>query len=74
MDKIRRLSSVEVLEETTGKKRKSIASRVGPDDVDRPCADLARSVQELGYLPGTTLREGLARQWQWNRFAPLVKS
>lgn len=36
-----------------------------PGDVDRTWADLTRSGRELGFAPGTSLDEGLARQWAW---------
>jgi len=34
-------------------------------DVERTFADLTRSTADLGYLPRTTLAEGIRRQWEW---------
>ncbi len=36
-----------------------------PGDVDRTWADLARSGRELGYMPTTSIDDGLAKQWAW---------
>ncbi len=36
-----------------------------PGDVQRTWADLTRAKTELGYKPGTSLEDGIARQWQW---------
>lgn len=36
-----------------------------PGDVDRTWADLARSGRELGYMPTTSIDDGLAQQWAW---------
>ena len=41
-----------------------------PGDVNRTWADLTRSEAELGYRPGTSLREGIAKQWEWLRKLP----
>lgn len=38
-----------------------------PGDVERTYADLTRSAADLGYVPGTPLAEGVARQWDWAR-------
>lgn len=38
-----------------------------PGDVQRTWADLTRSKAELGYQPKTSLREGIAKQWEWLR-------
>jgi UDP-glucuronate 4-epimerase len=38
-----------------------------PGDVERTWADLERSGRELGYLPTTSIREGVERQWDWMR-------
>lgn len=47
--------------------REPVIERTGmqPGDVDRTWADLSRSRAELGYAPTTSLREGMARQWDW---------
>lgn len=36
-----------------------------PGDVERTCADLTRSREELGFAPTTPFHEGLQRQWSW---------
>ena len=36
-------------------------------DVERTWADLSRSKGELGYAPGTSVRDGVERQWAWMR-------
>jgi UDP-glucuronate 4-epimerase len=38
-----------------------------PGDVQRTYADLTLSRSALNYLPKTSLREGLAKQWQWQQ-------
>jgi UDP-glucuronate 4-epimerase len=38
-----------------------------PGDVERTWADLARSTDELGYRPTTSIEEGVTRQWAWMR-------
>lgn len=38
-----------------------------PGDVERTWADLARARAELGYECRTSIREGLAQQWDWLR-------
>lgn len=38
-----------------------------PGDVERTWADLTRSRAELAYHPKTSLREGMARQFEWMR-------
>jgi UDP-glucuronate 4-epimerase len=39
-------------------------------DVERTCADIARSQHELGYAPRITFEEGLRRQWEWLKSQP----
>lgn len=34
-------------------------------DVERTWADLSRSAQELGFMPKTSIHDGLRKQWQW---------
>ncbi|MCK4871161.1 MAG: GDP-mannose 4,6-dehydratase [Phycisphaerales bacterium] len=41
-------------------------------DVDRTYADLTRSRAELGFEPGTCLRDGLAAQWTWMQQAGVL--
>ncbi len=57
------------IEETTGIQAEIDRQPMQPGDVDRTYADLARSGNELDYRPKTSLREGLANQWQWHRSA-----
>jgi UDP-glucuronate 4-epimerase len=53
------------IEETTGIQAKIERQPMQPGDVDRTYADLTRSSSELDYQPKTSLRAGLANQWQW---------
>jgi UDP-glucuronate 4-epimerase len=55
------------IEETTGTQAEIDRQPMQPGDVDRTYADLARSSSELEYRPRTSLRAGLASQWQWYR-------
>jgi UDP-glucuronate 4-epimerase len=39
-------------------------------DAPHTAADIGRAAAELGYAPGTSLAEGLAAQWAWQREQP----
>ena len=56
---------IKAVGEVTG--REPVIERTGmqPGDVERTWADLSRSRDELDYAPTTSLREGMARQWDW---------
>jgi len=58
---------VTVVERVVGRpaRRQWLPPQTG--DVERTCADLTRSTQELGYRPEVTLEQGIARQWAWMR-------
>ena len=56
---------LELLEEISGR-RLDVASRPAqPGDNRRTKADTSRIEQELDWRPTTSLRDGLARQWEW---------
>jgi len=58
---------ISAMEEATGRPAKIERQPMQPGDDDRTYADLARSSSELDYRPKTSLRDGLANQWQWYR-------
>jgi UDP-glucuronate 4-epimerase len=58
---------VEELERALGKKAFVDRRPAQAGDVERTYADLTRSAAELGYRPGTGLREGIARFVAWFR-------
>lgn len=58
---------IESIEQTTGRIARVEAAAPQPGDVERTWADLSRSRAELGYAPRTSLRDGLAREWEWLR-------
>ena len=56
---------ITVLEENTGKKAKVNAGDAETGDVRHTHADTSKAREELGYVPGTSLKEGLRRQVDW---------
>jgi len=54
--------------------REPIVQREGmqPGDVDRTWADLERAKAELGFSPTTSLKDGMARQWEWMKACGVV--
>ena len=56
---------IQTISDVVGKPAKIQQMPMQPGDVERTWADLSRSSKELGYRPATTLREGIAKQWEW---------
>ncbi len=55
------------LEAALGKKAQRQTLPLQPGDVDRTFADVTRARQDLGYLPKTSIQEGLRRFVEWFR-------
>jgi UDP-glucuronate 4-epimerase len=53
------------LERATGVAAALDRQPMQPGDVERTCADVAKSARELGYAPATPLSSGIARQVAW---------
>ncbi len=53
---------IETIAHATGKAPKIVQMDMQPGDVERTCADTARSSKELGCVPKVTFAEGVARQ------------
>lgn len=55
---------LQTIREVTGRPLVATPGPARPGDVERTWADLTRVSRELGYRARTTLREGIARQWE----------
>lgn len=58
---------VAILEEALGRKAIVELHPLQPGDVEETCADLGNSISELGYLPKTSIQDGLPRFASWFR-------
>lgn len=58
---------IEHIEQALGKKARKEHLPKQPGDVDRTFADINKAANELGYKPGTHIKEGLAKFVQWLR-------
>lgn len=56
---------IAAVENTIQKTAKIERLPMQPGDVQRTYADLTHSQEALDYRPKTSLKEGLARQWEW---------
>ena len=56
---------IQVIEEKTGRKAKINYLPMQPGDVNRTCADISLSTEELGYKPETSFEEGIAKFVEW---------
>ncbi len=56
---------VRTIESVVGKSANLDRKPMQAGDVERTFADLTRSTADLGYLPRTTLAEGIRKQWEW---------
>jgi UDP-glucuronate 4-epimerase len=63
--KLRKL--IEHIERALGKKAKKEFLPKQPGDVERTYADISRARRELGYKPGTDIKQGLGKFVQWLR-------
>jgi UDP-glucuronate 4-epimerase len=61
------LELVEAVQKAVGKPAELERQPAQPGDVDRTYADISLAQQELGYRPGTTLAQGLAKFVAWYR-------
>ena len=59
------LETIAILEELAGRSLEIHQSAVVAGDQRRSCADTSLIERELGWAPTTTLRDGLAAQWEW---------
>jgi nucleoside-diphosphate-sugar epimerase len=68
--------AVALLEEIAGRPLDVAYGPAQPGDNRRTKADTSRVERELGWRPTTSLRDGLARQWEWavSRAAPVSSS
>ncbi|MBN1673059.1 MAG: GDP-mannose 4,6-dehydratase [Kiritimatiellae bacterium] len=58
---------VAIIEKNLGKKAVLEKLPLQPGDVQRTCADISKARRLLGYNPGTTVEEGIARFVEWYR-------
>jgi UDP-glucose 4-epimerase len=54
-----------VLEETCGKKVEVVREERQKGDVVHTFADIQKARLDLGYSPGTVLKDGLRKEWDW---------
>jgi nucleoside-diphosphate-sugar epimerase len=57
--------AIALVEEISGRTLDIERVEAAAGDVKRTKADVTRAAAELGWKPGTPLREGLAAQWEW---------
>ncbi|MFO0857608.1 MAG: SDR family NAD(P)-dependent oxidoreductase [Phycisphaerales bacterium] len=58
---------ISTIERVVGKQAKIEQKPMQPGDVERTCADITRSQQELSYQPHTSFADGVAKHWEWMR-------
>ena len=58
---------IETIQQVVGKRVAINQLPMQPGDVERTWADLTLSKTELGYSPKTSMRDGIAKQWEWLR-------
>ncbi len=56
---------ISTVAEVVGKEAVVDQQPMQPGDVNRTWADLSRSRSELGYGATTSIRDGIAKQWEW---------
>lgn len=56
---------IEVIEEKLGKKAQINRLPMQPGDVNRTCADISLSTQELNYKPETSFEDGIEKFIEW---------
>lgn len=59
------LEVIETIEDITGTKIAIDSRPVQKGDMRDTYADTAAARRDLGYAPSTTLRQGLAKEWEW---------
>jgi nucleoside-diphosphate-sugar epimerase len=57
--------AIALVEEISGRTLEIEHVEAAAGDVKRTKADVTRAAAELGWKPGTPLRDGLAAQWEW---------
>jgi UDP-glucuronate 4-epimerase len=60
------LETIQLLEQISGRKLEIEERPPVPGDQRRTKADTTRIRKELGWVPGTSLEDGLEAQWQWS--------
>jgi nucleoside-diphosphate-sugar epimerase len=60
------LETIQLLEQISGRKLEIEDRPPVPGDQRRTKADTTRIREELGWVPGTSLEDGLEAQWQWS--------
>lgn len=65
------LDFIHTIEDVTGHKADMHLQGMQPGDVTRTYADCSRLEHDFGYHPSTTLREGIARLWEWFQQNPV---
>jgi UDP-glucuronate 4-epimerase len=60
------LETIALLEQISGRKLEIEQRPPVPGDQRRTKADTTRIREELGWVPGTSLEDGLRAQWQWS--------
>jgi nucleoside-diphosphate-sugar epimerase len=60
------LETIQLLEQISGRKLEIEDRPPVPGDQRRTKADTTRIRKELGWVPGTSLEDGLEAQWQWS--------
>jgi UDP-glucuronate 4-epimerase len=58
---------IETIQQVVGRRVAINEMPMQPGDVERTWADLTLSRKELGYSPKTSMRDGIAKQWEWLR-------
>ncbi len=59
------LEVIETVREVTGRDVEVVMSEKQKGDMRDTYADTSAARRDLGYVPRTSLREGLAREWDW---------
>jgi len=57
--------AIALAEEISGRALAVERVEAAPGDVKRTKADVSRATADLGWAPRTTLRDGMAAQWEW---------
>jgi nucleoside-diphosphate-sugar epimerase len=61
------LEAVEIVGRLAGEAPRLSFAAAAAGDAPHTAADIALAAAELGYAPATSLAEGLAAQWAWQR-------
>ncbi|MCP4683551.1 MAG: protein CapI, partial [Desulfobacterales bacterium] len=61
------LEYIHILEEELGRKAEKNMMPMQPGDVAETAADIRKSIQLLGFKPGTSIKEGIKKFVAWYR-------